>query len=87
LPFVIFGIPLEIYHYLLQKFRIPTSQFCTSANPCSALEVNYFDFITIPFLCGVAFIIIAFGVYALRVYHRTHSPSDISQTSNGKIDN
>lgn len=49
---------LESYHYGLQKFNIPTSQLCTWSKPCNALDINYLWFITIPFLCGVAALII-----------------------------
>lgn len=52
------GIFLEIYHYFLQKFPVSTPSFCTSSHPCSAMEVNYLGFITIPLLCLTAFIII-----------------------------
>ncbi len=58
IPIWILGTILEIYHYTLQKFLITTSFFCTRANPCTALEVDYFGFITIPFLCLIAFIVI-----------------------------
>jgi disulfide bond formation protein DsbB len=53
------GIVLEIYHYILQNFPIDTGEFCTKANPCNALSVDYFGFITIPFLCLIAFVVIA----------------------------
>jgi len=52
------GILLEIFHYLLQKTNIPNPFGCTLANPCSALEVEYLGFITIPFLCLIAFLMI-----------------------------
>lgn len=52
------GSTLEVYHYLLQKFDISTPQFCTLDNPCVAMSVDYFGFITIPFLCLIAFIVI-----------------------------
>jgi hypothetical protein len=55
LPLSILGVCLELYHYSLQKLPIPTFFTCSSANPCSALQVNYFGFITIPFLALVAF--------------------------------
>lgn len=58
LPLSVLGTILEIYHYMLQKFPIDTSFGCTAANPCSALKVDYFGFITIPFLCLVAFVVI-----------------------------
>jgi len=52
------GILLESFHYLLQKTNIPNPFWCTAVNPCNALGVEYFNFITIPFLCWVAFIVI-----------------------------
>jgi disulfide bond formation protein DsbB len=58
IPFAIIGIPLEIYHYSLQKFPIAVSSTCTRSNPCNALSVDYFGFITIPFLCLTAFTVI-----------------------------
>lgn len=63
-------ICLEIYHYALQKFDITTSQLCTFNNPCNALEVNYFGFITIPFLCGVAFLVILISCIYIDFRHR-----------------
>lgn len=58
IPLSSIGIVLEIYHYLLQKVNIATNFTCTFSNPCNALEVNYLWFITIPFLCLVAFVVI-----------------------------
>ena len=61
-PISIMWILLELYHYTLQKTDwldfIWWWTFCTRSNPCNALQVNYFDVITIPFLCLVAFIVI-----------------------------
>jgi len=63
--FILSGIGLlfSIYHYSLQK--IPALQsgggFCTDI-PCNVQYVNYFGFITIPFLAGIAFLII-FGLH------------------------
>lgn len=52
------GIMLEVFHYLLQKTSISNPFGCTLANPCKALWVEYFNFITIPFLCLTAFLIV-----------------------------
>lgn len=52
----IMGILLTGYHYTLQKFPIVTIFKCTEINPCSALDVNYFGFITIPLLAFIAFV-------------------------------
>jgi disulfide bond formation protein DsbB len=67
LPLSGIGLLLEIYHYTLQKTDFVTSFTCTAANPCDALGVNYLWFITIPFLCGVAFaVIFALSMYIYR---------------------
>lgn len=54
------GIPTSLYHYLVQK--VPAFQelggSCTGGVPCNAIYVNYFGFITIPFLAFIAFIVI-----------------------------
>lgn len=52
------GMALETFHYLLQKINIPNPFGCTAANPCAAIDVDYFGVITIPFLCLVAFVVI-----------------------------
>lgn len=53
------GMCISIYHYGLQK--LPALQdaggFCGEV-PCNLQYVNYFGFITIPFLAGVAFILL-----------------------------
>lgn len=61
LPLSFLGLLLESYHYALQKLPIPTLFGCSLANPCNALQVNYLGFITIPFLCLIAFSVI-FGL-------------------------
>lgn len=62
------GIFLETYHYAIQRFVLPISLGCTANNPCTALQVNYFGFITIPFLCLVAFIVItSCALYIKRI--------------------
>jgi hypothetical protein len=58
LPLSIIGVFLEAYHYALQKLPIHSIFGCSLENPCSALQVNYFGFITIPFLALTAFIVI-----------------------------
>jgi disulfide bond formation protein DsbB len=60
LPLSILGIILDFFHYGLQKLGFVNPFGCTLANPCSALQVQYFGFITIPFLALVAFIVITF---------------------------
>jgi disulfide bond formation protein DsbB len=62
IPSVVLGLMLETFHYTLQMFPIETSFKCTAANPCMAFYVRYFGFLTIPWLCWVAFIIIFLAI-------------------------
>lgn len=55
----VIGLPISVYHYLLQKW--PTLQQAGDTCgiiPCNTEYINYFGFITIPFLAGVAFVVI-----------------------------
>ena len=70
IPLSILWLWLEIYHYWLQKVNIGNSFLCTYANPCNALEVNYFWFITIPMLCWIAFLVILSCCLALHFKHK-----------------
>lgn len=58
LPFPLLGIPLSIFHYLLQHVKLPIDTPCTLNSPCSALQVEYLGFITIPFLALTAYVVI-----------------------------
>ncbi|WP_430787789.1 disulfide oxidoreductase [Virgibacillus flavescens] len=53
------GIFVSTYHYLIQK--LPALQDTAGACgliPCTTQYINYFGFVTIPFLAGTAFIVI-----------------------------
>ncbi len=54
------GMFVSTYHYLVQKVSAfqELGGSCTGGIPCNAIYVNYFGFITIPFMAGAAFIII-----------------------------
>ncbi len=53
------GIPLSLYHYLIQKVPFFTSHAPACGQvPCTGQYINWFGFITIPFLALVAFILI-----------------------------
>lgn len=59
LPLSIIGVCVSTYHYALQK--VPSLQefsACTSGVPCSGQYINWFGFVTIPFLAMLAFVII-----------------------------
>ncbi|WP_077324995.1 disulfide oxidoreductase [Virgibacillus siamensis] len=53
------GVCVSIYHYLVQKLpALEDAGNSCGLVPCNAEYVNYFGFITIPFMAGVAFIVI-----------------------------
>ncbi len=60
------GLLISIYHYGLQKapFLQDAGGFCGDV-PCNLQYVNYFGFITIPFLAGTAFLVILLISYFL----------------------
>lgn len=59
LPFSIVGIMVSGYHYCLQKVPfLKQFETCKSGIPCSGQYINWFGFITIPFLALIAFILI-----------------------------
>ncbi|MDY0407831.1 disulfide oxidoreductase [Virgibacillus soli] len=59
------GMVISTYHYLLQKLPALREVGATCGTvPCHTQYVNYFGFVTIPFLAGTAFIMI----FSLHVY-------------------
>ena len=71
LPLSAVGLATSTYHYLIQKvpgFAPPAS--CASGVPCSAQYIDWFGFVTIPFLAGVAFLLITGALTFLAVRGR-----------------
>ncbi|MFZ3578678.1 disulfide oxidoreductase [Virgibacillus sp. DJP39] len=53
------GMFVSIYHYLIQKVpALHENSGACGIIPCNSEYVNYFGFVTIPFLAGTAFILI-----------------------------
>lgn len=53
------GMFISTYHYLLQKVPALHDLGAACSGPsCTAIYVNYFGFVTIPFMAGIAFIVI-----------------------------
>lgn len=54
------GFFVSTYHYLVQKVAAfqEMGGSCSGPVPCNAVYVDYLGFITIPFLAGVAFLVI-----------------------------
>ena len=61
LPISLFGIGLSSYHYLLQKTMLFPASPCGDGPPCTTIWINWFGFVTIPFLALTAFFIITIG--------------------------
>ncbi|MBU9721874.1 MULTISPECIES: disulfide oxidoreductase [Bacillaceae] len=60
LPISVIGLGFSTYHYMLEK--IPAlSQRAEACGiiPCNYAYINWFGFITIPFLAGLAFLLIS----------------------------
>lgn len=59
LPLALIGFGISVYHYLVQHFPNLEGGACDPNNPCSAVLVDIFGFISIPFMAGAGFIVIA----------------------------
>ena len=62
-PSIIFsfsGMVLSSYHYALQQSWIGNQEISCSTISCGIKYINYYEFITIPFLSLVAFFLITF---------------------------
>lgn len=59
LPLSIIGGGISLFHYMEQKIPgFAEIKPCTQGVPCTAEYINWFEFITIPFLALTAFILI-----------------------------
>lgn len=55
----IIGVCVSTYHYLIQKLPALQAAGASCGDvPCNLQYANYFGFITIPFLAGLAFLLI-----------------------------
>lgn len=67
LPLALIGGSISFMHYLEQKIPgFGGIKPCVSGVPCSAQYINWFGFITIPFLALVAFVIIACCMFFIK---------------------
>ncbi|MFQ5380357.1 MAG: disulfide oxidoreductase [Dehalococcoidia bacterium] len=64
LPLSLLGFGVSTYHYLLQNAFVHNSGFCSAGVSCSHRWINYFGFVTIPFLAQVAFALIILTIFA-----------------------
>ena len=74
LPLAVTGLGISIYHYLLQVFPALEGGACDPANPCSVKEVDIFGFISIPFMAGAGFLLIAVLLASFSAEPRSKEP-------------
>ncbi len=59
IPLALIGLAISIWHYLIQVFPAWEGGACDPINPCSARYVEVFGFVSIPFMAGAGFTLIA----------------------------
>ncbi len=59
LPLALGGLAISIWHYLIQINPALEGGSCDPVNPCSARYVEMFGFVSIPFMAGAGFTLIA----------------------------
>ena len=60
LPMTLLGASISTYHYLLEKTDwFKSTSFTCGIIPCDIEYINWFGFVTIPFLALTAFVIIS----------------------------
>jgi len=59
LPLALGGLAISIWHYLIQMNPALEGGSCDPVNPCSARYVEMFGFVSIPFMAGAGFTLIA----------------------------
>ena len=66
IPFALLGILLSGYHYSIQLGVMGSSTSCAVGVPCSARYVNFFGFVTIPFMALTSFSLILVTMLATK---------------------
>lgn len=59
LPLALVGLAISIWHNIVQLVPSAEGGSCNPAVPCSAKYVSVFDFVSIPFMAGAGFTLIA----------------------------
>ena len=66
LPLSVIGGFISLYHYLVQKVPgFASIKPCVQGVPCNSQYINWFGFITIPFLALIAFTLISIFMIVL----------------------
>ena len=71
LPMTVLGACVSTYHYIMEKTDwFPSNHFACGIVPCDAEYINWFGFVTIPFLALSAFVLISILQVALLLVER-----------------
>jgi len=80
LPFSIIGMGVSTYHYLIQLGVVEHSAACSVGIPCGLRWVNYFGFVTIPFMALTAFVIITITMATVKwAFHREDALDEVPE--------
>lgn len=67
-PFISLGLLVSIYHNLVYYKIIQIIVPCSESAPCTAQQLNYLGFITIPLLSLVAFVVLMIlNIFTIRI--------------------
>ncbi|MEK3992954.1 MULTISPECIES: disulfide oxidoreductase [Robertmurraya] len=74
LPMAIIGWCISFYHYMLQKVPgLAELKPCVNGVPCTTEYINWFGFVTIPFLALTAFTIIIYLMIYIKPVKQTQN--------------
>ena len=76
-PLAVIGLPISLYHMAVERFPALGTGACELDNPCSAIWVEVFGFVTLPYMAasGFAFVLVVAALVARAV--RTQPPTGV----------
>lgn len=72
------GLPISLYHIVLERFPTLESGACDPTNPCTLVWVRRFGYLTIPTMAASAFALIITLVFLARAAEDHVSPEEES---------
>lgn len=73
-PLAVVGLPISIWHWLIERFPGLESGACDPIAPCSAIYVERFGFVSLPWMAGTGF---AFVLAVALLLRRTPSSQPV----------
>ena len=75
IPIAVVGLGIAVYHYVIQAVPGLESGSCAVGVPCSSRYIELFEFVSIPFMAGAAFlfVIAALALVGVQTYDSEHS--------------